>query len=122
MSKKILVIEDDSILQDALREALEIEGFTVLQALEGITGKKMVKEIQPDLIILDLILPGEDGYHFLCDLNEDEKTKNIPIIVLTVVESETSSEECKAYGAVDYLVKSENTIQDILKKVKTYAK
>ena len=122
MEKKILVIEDDNILQDAIKQALEKEGFKVIQSLNGEDGLEKAKKENPDLILLDLILPKTDGYHLIYKFCRESKTKKIPVIVLTVIDSQTSSAECKSSGVVDYLVKSEYTIQEIVQKVKKYIK
>ena len=105
MKKKILVIEDDKILQKAL-------------ASDGDEGVKMAKEKNPDLILLDIILPNKNGYNVLLDLSSDEELKKIPVIMLTVIDSEYSVETCKIAGAKDYLIKSDYSLEEIVKKVK----
>jgi CheY-like chemotaxis protein len=79
--KKILIVEDDGILQKALQEFLAAEGFETLSALNGEEGIKIGKEKKPDLILLDIILPKMDGYEVLKAVKEDESTKKIPIII-----------------------------------------
>lgn len=120
MAKKILVIEDDNILQEAIKESLIEYGFQVLQAYNGEEGLKKAELENPDLILLDLILPKVDGYHLLCDLRKNEKLKDVPILVLTVVDSGTSVTECMASGATGYLVKSKYSLEDIVGKVREH--
>ncbi len=120
MSKKVLVVEDDSVLQEAIKTALENEGFGVIQMFSGKKCIEIVKKEKPDLILMDLLVPEVDGYHLMHEMCEKLITKKIPIIVLTVVDSKTSGEECKTYGIKDYLVKSDYTIQDVVKKVKKF--
>jgi len=119
--KKILVIEDDKTLQDAIKNVVSTEeDFEVIQSFDGPSGFKKIKEEKPDIILLDLMLPKEDGYHMLYKLNEDKTTKKIPVIILTAIDSETSDIECKNFGAVEYLVKSDISILDIMKKIKEH--
>src|SRR6056297_283773 len=120
MSKNILVIEDDSILQNNIKKILEEEKFKVQQIFDGEDAKQAIKDQRPDLILLDLMLPGLDGYHVLESLKETGKTKDIPVIVLTVIGTENSIKECKMLGADDYLVKADYTLAEVTKKVKKH--
>lgn len=118
--KKILIIEDEADLQEALKEILVQGGFEVSQALDGLEGLNKVKKEKPDLILLDLKMPKLDGYHLLLKIKEDKKTKDIPVLVLTAISAPTSDEECKALGAVGYLVKSDLALEEIVEKIKRY--
>jgi DNA-binding response OmpR family regulator len=81
--QKILIIEDEETLQKALQEILLQENYEVVSALDGELGFKMASSEMPDIILLDLILPKMDGFEVLEALKKDEKTKKIPIIILT---------------------------------------
>lgn len=116
--KKILIIEDDSVLQNAIKTALIKEGFDIQQAFNGNAGMEKIKEDKPDLILLDLVLPGKDGYHILYELANHENFRSIPVVVLSAVGSETSIEECLSAGAKDYCLKSKHSLDDIVKKIK----
>jgi len=83
MSKKILIVEDEPELVKALQIRLQ-ENYKLIVASDGEEGLKKAKEIVPDLIILDIILPGIDGYQVCQALKRDEKYKHIPVIMLTV--------------------------------------
>lgn len=120
MAKKVLIIEDDSILQSAVKDSLSDAGFTILTAGDGKDGFKKAKEEKPDLILLDLILPKEDGYHVLSQIHNDKNLTHIPVLVFTVIDSETSIAECVASGAKGYFIKSNYTLDDIVKKVKEH--
>ncbi len=85
-NKKILVVEDETTLQRTMTEYLINEGFQISSALDGEKGVELAKSELPDLIILDIILPKKDGYAVLEEIKADEKTKNIPIILLTNLE------------------------------------
>jgi DNA-binding response OmpR family regulator len=81
--KKILIVEDDPAIGDLLCKGLEMEGCECLTAEHGHLGLELARKERPDLIILDLMLPGMDGYQICRLLKFDEKYKHIPIIILT---------------------------------------
>ena len=86
MAKKyILVIDDDPDLVETVAMMLESRGFEVGRAYDGIEGEESIKERRPDLIILDIMMPRKDGYVLCAELKADEKTRDIPIILLTAV-------------------------------------
>ena len=116
--KKILIIEDDNILQEALREFLTAEGFETLSALDGEDGIKIGKEKKPDLILLDIILPKMDGYEVLKVMKEDESAKNIPIIILTNLGSLNDVEKALNLGATTYLIKADYKLAEVTNKIK----
>ncbi|PIR73885.1 MAG: response regulator [Candidatus Moranbacteria bacterium CG10_big_fil_rev_8_21_14_0_10_35_21] len=118
MSKKILVIEDEIYLQNTLSEFLENEKFVVAKALDGEKGLEMAKSEKPDLILLDIVLPKKNGYEVLDEIKKDEKTKNIPVILLTNLESPEDIEKAFEKGASTYLVKSNYKLEDIVEKIK----
>jgi len=120
--KKILIIEDNRILQKSLLSSFERAGFEVLQLFGGASALNIAIKEKPDLIILDLILPDQDGFHLLKSIKADENLKNIKVLVLSVIDSESSINECKMLGADDYLTKAEHTLDEIVKKVKSYLK
>lgn len=118
MPQKILFIEDESALQEALTHVLEEEGFMIISALDGETGTRLAQEEKPDLILLDLILPKKDGFEVLKDLKETPDTKNIPVIVLTNLEDEAHVDQALALGATTYLVKTNYRIEEVVEKIK----
>ena len=81
--KKILCIEDEPEMIDLIRLILGRRGFDVLGAAGGVEGIKMVREIHPDLVLLDLMMPDMDGWEVYQQMKADEKTKGIPVIVVT---------------------------------------
>lgn len=116
--KKILFIEDESSLQKTVGKALEQEGFEVLSALDGEIGLNITREQNPDLILLDLILPQKDGFEVLKELKADDATKNIPVIVITNLESPQDVQMAIDLGAKTYLVKANYSLDDVVKKIK----
>lgn len=122
MNKKILIIEDEATLQKAMTDYLTMENFDILSALDGEKGLELARTSNPDLILLDIILPKKDGYEVLEELKKDDKTKNIPVVLLTNLESPEDIEKAFAKGASTYLIKSDYKLEDIAKKIKEMLK
>jgi DNA-binding response OmpR family regulator len=80
--KKVLVVDDDQSLVAFVRTALEVEEYEVIDADDGLTGLSRAHEDTPDLIILDVYLPGESGFFVLRNLKSDSKTKDIPVVIV----------------------------------------
>jgi len=116
--KKILFIEDEAALQKTFGEVLTQEGYEVISALDGELGLKLAKTKNPDLILLDLILPKVHGFDVLRQLKEDDETKEIPVIVLTNLEGISDIEKAIELGATTYLVKAGYSLEEVLEKVK----
>src|SRR3989339_1752250 len=116
--KKILVIEDDRSLQNALLEIISQEGFESESALDGEEGIAKIKTFKPDLILLDIILPKKDGFEVLEEIKKDETLKNIPVLILTNLEEVDNVQKALDLGATNYMVKSDFSLKDVLEKVK----
>ncbi len=117
--KKILIVEDEPVLQDALNTAFTTGGYEVIKAMDGEEGIRMALEQKPDLVLLDLILPKKNGFEVLESIKKDVATKDIPVLMLTNLEE--SSEVMKAIelGAQGYLVKANYAIKEVLAKVQS---
>ena len=118
MPKKILFVEDESALQKTFSDIFIQEGYKVISALDGEKGLNLAKTEKPDLILLDLVLPKMHGFEVLKSLKEDEKTQDIPIIVLTNLESMEDVEKALELGATTYLVKASYSLEEVIDKVK----
>lgn len=116
--KTILLVEDEPTLQKTLSLALTQEGYDVKSALDGEIGLRLAHEVQPDIILLDLILPKMDGFEVLDALKKDDATKSVPVIVLTNLESTQDIERALSLGATNYLVKANYDLKDVIEKVK----
>jgi two-component system, OmpR family, alkaline phosphatase synthesis response regulator PhoP len=100
---RILVVEDNEDLAFGLRNNLEIEGYEVEVATDGAVGLSRVRELQPDLVVLDLMLPGLDGYRVLRQMREDDL--NMPVLILTARGEEADKVRGFRLGADDYVTK-----------------
>ncbi|MCH7882919.1 response regulator [Patescibacteria group bacterium] len=117
-NKKILILEDDAALVKALSQALEKEGYAVLSALDGDAGFKLIEEEKPDLIILDIILPRKSGHEVMQEISKREELKQIPVVVLTNLESSQDVDKMMRLGAKCYLIKSDHSLEEVVEKVK----
>ena len=102
---KVLIVEDERDIVQALEYNLKKEGFETHKAYDGIQGLKLASETIPDLIILDLMLPGINGLELCKKIKKDQKTENIPIIMLTAKSEETDKIVGLEMGADDYITK-----------------
>jgi len=122
MAKKILVVEDDKFLRDLISQKLTKEGYEVDEAIDGEEGVKMLKEIKPDLVLLDLILPGIDGFEVLVKMKEDSSISSTPVIILSNLGQKEDVEKGLKLGAVDYLIKAHFTPGEIIDKIRAVLK
>lgn len=114
----ILIVEDEKPLIKALTEKFAHEGFRVLSAENGEKGVQLALEASPEIILMDLIMPKMDGMTAIKNLRADDKTKNIPIILLTNLYDNQQLAEAAKYGVFDYLIKSDWKLGDVVAKVK----
>jgi len=105
MAPKVLLIEDDASFRKAVGDVLSLEGYTVLQAPSGKAGIISAQKEMPDLVILDLIMPGMKGLEVCQFLKQDAATARLPIIILTGNDKEGQDIACLDMGADDYLTK-----------------
>jgi len=117
-AKSILVVEDDQFLRDLIVKKLEEEGLNIIQAVDGEEGLQFIKENKPALVLLDLILPGIDGFEVLKQVKSDPETKDIPIIILSNLGQKDDIERGLELGARDFMVKAHFTPEEIVKKAK----
>ncbi len=120
--KKILLIEDDPMLLDMYNLKFSEAGYTVFKAESGKKGFELAKKNQPDIILLDIILPQMDGFTVMENLKKDKDTAKIPVFFLTNLKQDEDIKRGKKLGAVDYLVKASLTPAQILKRVEHFLK
>jgi len=118
MAKKILIIEDEKALIKNLELALGQE-YEVLSAITGREGLNKAKSAQPDLILLDIMLPDIDGIEVLKQLKVNKATDDIPVIVLTNLSDQQTISRILANGGKEYLVKADWSIDDLVTKIQS---
>jgi len=118
MPATILIVEDDKFLRELIVQKLIKENYEVSEAIDGEQGIKKIKEEKPDLILLDLILPGIDGFEVLSKMKEDPSLASIPVIILSNLGQKEDVEKGLKLGAIDYLIKAHFTPGEIIEKIK----
>ncbi len=117
-SRKILLAEDDKFISRAYKDGMERAGFEIIIALDGAEAIKKIKSENPDLILLDLIMPEKNGFEVLEEIKMDDELKNIPVVILSNLGQDSDIEKGKALGAADYLIKSNLSMKEVIEKVK----
>ena len=115
---KILLVEDDQLLVRLYSKKLTKEGFDVVVATDGSEGMVKAQNDPPDLILLDLMMPKTNGLEMLEALGASPQLKEIPVVVLTNVSSDSDEQKARSMGAVDYLVKANNSPGTVVDRVK----
>lgn len=110
MSKKrriqtVLVIEDEIDIQNFISRVLELEGYYVLKAADGKTGMEIFRDNSIDLVLLDLRLPGTDGWSVLREIKHTPELSEIPVVVLTAIAESSQRRRTLRMGATQYLIK-----------------
>ena len=101
----ILIVDDSPTEVHVMKSALEKSGFQTASAADGAEGVRLAREMTPDLIFMDVVMPGGNGYQATRTLSNDPKTRAIPIIMVTSKGQETDKIWGLRQGAVDYMVK-----------------
>ncbi len=111
--RKILIIEDDVFLQDLEVNRLKKDNYEIITASTGDQAMEKINEENIDLILLDLILPGVDGFDVLKKIKETEKLKKIPVIVFSNLSEEKDLKKAKEMGAIEFMVKSNFSLAEL---------
>ena len=117
MARIILFIEDEKNFQEILGKLLMREGYKILRAYDGDEGLRRAEADQPNMILLDLVLPKKDGFEVLSELKKNKKTSEIPVLVLTNLESTENIQRVLDMGAAAYLVKANYQPDEVVSKI-----
>jgi len=115
---KVLVVEDEHMLAEMYATKFAMDGFEVEKAFDGADGLEKAKQVSPDIILLDVIMPKLDGFAVLKELRSDAKFAHTPILLLTNLGQDDDIKKGKELGANDYFVKANHTPADVVTKVK----
>jgi CheY-like chemotaxis protein len=119
--KTILLAEDDKFLSTLLKNRLEKEGMIVLYAEDGEEAINILRSgAKPDLTLLDIILPKKNGFEVLEEIQQNPGISNIPIIIISNLGQDTDIARGKDLGAIEYYVKAQTSIDDLISKVKVF--
>ena len=120
--KKILIIEDDAFLSKLLARQLETSGFATVLAATGQEALSAASAQPADMVLLDIMLPDVDGFDLLKQIKTDSKSKAAPVIIISNLGQAEDITQGKKLGAVDYIVKSDLSLDELVKKVRQYLK
>jgi len=119
MAKKIMVVDDEPYIARVIKFKLEQEGYTVISANDGQSGLQKIKEEKPDMVLLDVMMPGLSGYEVCQKIKEDAELAGIPVVILTAKGQERDREQGLTMGASDYITKpfSPNRLLELVKNM-----
>lgn len=118
--KKILLVEDDPMLIEIYKKKLVEAGYEVETVESGLAAEKKVEQQKYDLMLLDLMIPDEDGFKVLEKVKKNKNTKELKIVVFSNLSQPEDMQKTRELGATDFIVKSNFTPQQIVEKVKDY--
>jgi len=114
---RVLIVEDEEVLLKVLREKLEKSSYDVSEAADGEIALAVARDSKPDVIVLDLLLPKKSGFEVLEALKADDVLKTIPVVVVSNLGEDSDIKRALSLGAIDYYVKSEHPINEIIEKI-----
>lgn len=120
MKKKIFIVEDEEMLSKVLAEQFSKAGFDVKVASDGKEALKSVGEFEPDIILLDIILPKINGFDVLKSIKENPGTSSVPVIMISNLGRDEDIKQAIKLGAVDYFIKAQHPIFEIIEKVSKF--
>ena len=118
--KKVLLIEDEPVLVDLFKDKFSKEGFDILTAFDSESGLQITRIEKPALIILDILLPARNGIDFLKKLRAEKEVSKTPVLVYSCFDAPDIKNEALKLGAIDYLLKTKYTPDQLVKKIKDY--
>lgn len=122
MASKIMVIEDEPAILKALIEVLQMNGYEVASAANGEQGLNTIADFKPDMILLDLILPGKNGFEVLKEVKASPENSRVPVIILSNLGDEEEIQQGLKLGAADFLIKADYDLSEVVKIIAKYLK
>ena len=116
--KRIIIVEDDSVLRDVLAEKLEKSGYIVDRAEDGMIAMEKIRMVKPDVILLDILMPRKGGIEVMEDINNDPALKGIPIIIISNSGQPVEIQRAQELGAREFLIKAVFDPNEVLEKVR----
>ncbi len=116
--KKIMWVEDDKFLSDIIARKLSNEKCVLFHATEGESALRLIEKEIPDMVVLDILLPGMDGFQILSKIKENPKTKHVPVILLSNLGQKSDMDKGRDLGADRFLIKATVTLDEIVSEIK----
>jgi twitching motility two-component system response regulator PilH len=117
---KVLIVDDDELIRQMYQKIFAVNGFDVEVGQDGEEAVAKAGSVNPDIIMLDIMMPKLNGLEALEKLKSDDKTKNIPVIMLTSLTAQQDAQSALAKGAAKYIVKGEYEPKEVVQTVKDY--
>jgi len=117
---RVLFVEDDPTVAQMYRLKLELDGYQVIMAKDGEEGLRLAREVNPDIVFLDIRLPKVDGFAVLEGLRACEKTRSVPVVILSNYGEQELVEKGLRLGALEYLIKSQTTPANLSRGVENW--
>lgn len=118
--KTIMWVEDDNFLGGVITKKLTKEDANIIYLDTGGKALEELKDVTPDLVLLDVLLPDKDGFEVLTEMRKDDRLKDVPVILFSNLSQEDNIKKAKELGASDFYVKSNFTPDEIIEKIKTH--
>lgn len=118
--KIVLLVEDEAFLLKTLTRHLQSMEYDIQTATNGQEALDLLTKVKPDLILTDLVMPKMDGFDFLAELKRHEEYKNIPVVVITNLASDSDEQRCRDLGIEAYFIKSDTPLTEIEGIIKKY--
>ena len=122
MEKEILIVEDDLFLSSLLKNRLQKDGLRVSLAKDGQEAIQSLKNLKPDLILLDIILPGKSGFEVLEEMRSNPQLQDAPVMIISNLGQEGDIEKGRELGAIEYFVKARTSIDELIRKIQKFFK
>jgi len=119
---KILLIEDDKDQILMYQTKFELEGYTFTAAESGAKGLEMAAREKPDIILIDILMDKMDGIEVLENLKKNQKTKDIPAVIVTNLDKQEMAKKAMELGALDFIVKSKIPLREMMSRIERYLK
>lgn len=116
--EKILVVEDDQFLASLLKNRLQKEGFDVLLAKDGEEALSILESTQPELVLLDIILPKKSGFEVMEEVRENPKLEKLAVVIISNLGQPEDMVRGQQLGAIEYFVKAKTPLDELIKKIK----
>jgi DNA-binding response OmpR family regulator len=119
---RVLFVEDDPTVAQMYRLKLELDGYQVIMAKDGEEGLRLAREVDPDIVFLDIRLPKVDGFTVLEGLRATDRTRNVPVVILSNYGEQDLVDRGLRLGALEYLIKSQTTPAHLSRGVENWLK
>ena len=119
---RVLFVEDDPTVAQMYRLKLELDGYQVIMAKDGEEGLRLAREVDPDIVFLDIRLPKVDGFSVLEGLRATDRTRNVPVVILSNYGEQDLVDRGLRLGALEYLIKSQTTPATVSGGVPTWVR